>query len=122
MKRNFLYKTTLLIPLALTLFSVIVFAAECKVGDGTGCIPNITFFDNPAQLVGRALQLIQPVAIIGFVFSVVYAGFLKMSAGVNADGDKKAMTIAKAAITGFIIIFMASFITNIIMNLLGVKI
>ena len=122
MKRKFLYKTTLLLPIAFAICSLVLFAATCQIGDGTGCIPNITYFDNPAQVVGRALQLIQPVAIIGFVFSVVYAGFLKMSAGVNADGDKKAMTIAKAAITGFIIIFMASFITNIIINLLGVKI
>lgn len=97
-------------------------ASDCPVGSGTGCIPNITFFDNPAQLVGRALQLMQPVAIIGFVFSVVYAGFLKMSAGVNPDGDKKAMVVAKAAITGFIIIILASFITNMIFSLLGIKI
>lgn len=84
-------------------------------------IDNPTSLTSIGALIAKVSGLVPPFAVLGFIFSVIYAGFVKMTAAGNPEKEAKSMKIAIAAAVGFAIIALAPLIVNIVANILGVN-
>lgn len=85
-----------------------------------GSLPNPTAYpDKITDLISTALKFVFPAAGILLLFYLVLGGFSLMTSG----GDPKAMQSAKAKITsalvGFVIVFAAYWIVQIVGIILG---
>jgi hypothetical protein len=81
----------------------------------------------PAELcdarsaINALSSLILPAAALILLIVLIYAGFTKLTAAGNADQEKKAMEIIKAAIIGFAIIALAGVIVATLGSFFGVQ-
>lgn len=82
-------------------------------------IKNPIDLQNLAELVTRFTSLIIPISVIGFVFCVIYAGYLRMFTGTNPQGEQKSMKVATNAAIGFALIFLANAFVYIVSSILG---
>lgn len=85
------------------------------------CVPNPTLLENIGELLSKLSAIVPPFAVLGFVASVIYAGFIRMTAAGNAEKESKSMKIAIAAAVGFAIIALAIPLVNLLSSFLGVK-
>lgn len=108
-----IYKFFLLI-ISLLVYPNGVLAADDKT------IPSPTGLENIGELITKASDLVAPFAVLGFIGSVIYAGYVRMFALGNAEKEQKAMKIAISAAIGFAIIAMAPLIVEISANLLNI--
>lgn len=99
----------------------------CCISGGSGSddlsptsIPNPTGLENIGQLITRASGITTPFAVVGFIFSVIYAGFVRMTAAGNPEKEAKSMKIAIAAAVGFIIITLAPLFVRVLGSFLEV--
>jgi hypothetical protein len=93
----------------------------CPRSLGSNEIPNPTALESIGDLITKASSLIPPFAILGFVGSVIYAGFVRMTAAGNPEKEAKSMKIAIAAAIGFAIIALAPLLVNLISGFLNVE-
>lgn len=84
-------------------------------------IPNPTGISDIGTLIARVSGLVTPIAVLGFVGSVIYAGYTRMFALGDSEKEKKSMKIATGAAIGFAIIAMAPLIVKIFGGLLKVN-
>ncbi|MFC1780500.1 hypothetical protein ACFLY9_02300 [Patescibacteria group bacterium] len=95
----------------------------CTAGEedlGPTDIPNPTGLKNLGQLIEKASGVVTPLAVVGFIFSVIYAGFVRMTAAGNAEKEAKSMKIAIAAAIGFAIMALAPLLVRVLANFLNV--
>lgn len=111
MKRYF-YNLFLL--LLFVLGTVPVSAAENK-------IPPPTSLGSIGELINKVSGVTTPLAVVGFIFMVIYAGFVRMTAAGSPDKEAKGMKIAVSAAIGFAIIALAPLLVKVIANIIGVK-
>ncbi len=74
-----------------------------------------------SEVLNRFNSLIVPIAVILFVFAIIYGGFIKMTAGFNPTNDAKWMNIMKYASMGISLIFLAVTILYILGGFLGLN-
>jgi hypothetical protein len=86
-----------------------------------GDIRNPTTLQNLGQLITKISGVSTPLAVIGFIFSVIYAGFIRMTAAGNPEKEAKSMKIAIAAAVGFAIIALAPLAVRVLGSLLNVE-
>lgn len=110
----------------LALFSLVskAHAAEVDLGDkftlGIGKPPVSSVYSRPADLVNLIVPNLMVVAGIIFFFMFILAGFKFM--GDSAKGKEEAMNIFKTALIGFILMFAAFWIVQIIKVITGADI
>jgi len=73
-----------------------------------------------AEIVSLLLPYIFVIAGLLLLFSIISGGFSMMTAGDNVDGAKKAKLKITSALIGFVILFAAFWIMQIIEVMLGV--
>jgi len=83
-------------------------------------IQNPTLLDDLGEVISQVSKFVAPVAVLGFIFCVIYAGYVRMFALGNAEKEAKSMKIAISAAIGFAIIALAPVIVRIIGNILKV--
>jgi len=71
--------------------------------------------------IKTATNLIFPLTALGLLASLIYAGFLRITAGGNVEKVKKSNQVISASILGFIIIALSGVIVNTMCALLGVQ-
>ena len=85
--------------------------AQVDALEDTGTTAELS--DEPiASIVGRIIGIFLSVLGIIFLILVIYAGFLWMTAGGNADRVDKAKKILIQSVIGLIIILLSFAITN----------
>ncbi|MBN2015420.1 hypothetical protein JW766_01170 [Candidatus Dojkabacteria bacterium] len=84
-------------------------------------IPSPITLESIGELITKVSGVVTPLAVLGFIFSVIYAGFVRMTAGGNPEKEAKSMKIATAAAVGFAIIALAPLIVKVLASLLGVQ-
>jgi hypothetical protein len=84
-------------------------------------IANPIMLDNIGALISRASIVTTPLAVVGMIFSLIYGGFVKMTALGNAEREQKSKAIWGAAFIGFLMIAFAPVIIRIITSILGVN-
>lgn len=66
-------------------------------------------------------SLIFPLAALGLLTALIYAGFLRISAASNVEKVKRSNQIIQASLLGFVIIVLSGVIVETMCALLGVK-
>lgn len=84
-------------------------------------IQNPITLDNFGALISRASIVTTPLAVVGMIFSLIYGGFVKMTALGNAEREQKSKAIWGAAFIGFLMIAFAPVIISIMTSILGVN-
>jgi len=84
-------------------------------------LPNPTTMENLGGIITKVSGLIPPIAVVGFIGSILYAGFTRMTAAGNAEKEAKSMKIAIAAATGFLIIALAPLIVRLVGWIFGIR-
>ena len=105
----------------LVFFTYFCFIGTVQASATQAEIPNPTGFEQIGAMISQASGLVTPFAILGFIGSVIYAGFVKMTAAGNAEKEAKSMKIATAAAVGFAIIALAPVIVRVVANLLNIN-
>lgn len=77
--------------------------------------------ENVGELINKSSGVVTPLSVVGFIFTIIYAGFTRMTAAGNAEKEAKSMKIAISAAIGFAIMALAPLIVRVITNLLGVE-
>ncbi len=108
-KKSLMFLTTIISTL---IFTKPVYAAKIK---------SPISLTNIGQVITRASGVVTPLAVLGFIFAVIYAGYTRMFALGNPDKEAKSMKIAVAAATGFAIIALAPVIVQVLGKLIGVN-
>jgi len=85
-----------------------------------GTLPSPTGLQNLGELITKASGVTTPLAVVGFIFTVIYAGFVRMTAAGNPDKEGKSMKIAIGAAVGFAIIALAPLFVRIMASLLDI--
>lgn len=88
--------------------------------DTTGQIQSPTNLTTIGEVISNLSKFVAPVAVLGFLGSVIYAGYIRMFAMGNPDKEAKSMKIAVSAAIGFAIIALAPVVVRIIANILHV--
>jgi hypothetical protein len=104
--------TAIICSLVLALSYTPVYAVE---------IANPITITNIGDLISKVSGITTPLAVVGFIFMVIYAGFVRMTAAGNAEKEAKGMKIAVSAMVGFAIIALAPLIVRILASFLGVQ-
>ena len=73
------------------------------------------------ELINQVSGITAPLAALGFIAMVIYAGFVRMTAAGNPEKEAKGMKIAVSAAIGFAIIALAPLLVRVIGNILGVR-
>jgi len=84
-------------------------------------IPNPIRLENLGDLISSLSSFVTPLAVLGFIAMVIYAGYIRMMAAGNPDKEAKSMKVAVAAAVGFAIIALAPLIVKVVGNLIGVE-
>ncbi len=71
------------------------------------------------SFVNRISGLLIPIAIIGFVGAIIYAGYIRLTSNGSSDLEKKSMQTIKSAIIGFLIIFFSGLIMAAVATSIG---
>ena len=79
-------------------------------------------FESLGEIITRASSIVTPLAVLGFIFTVIYAGWIRMTAAGDPEKEKKSMKVAIGAAVGFAIIALAPLIVKLLASLLGVTI
>ena len=82
-------------------------------------IPKITLLDTIGDLITKVSGVVTPLAVLGFIFTVIYAGFIRMTASGNAEKEAKSMKVAVGAAIGFAIIALAPLLVKLLSSLLN---
>jgi hypothetical protein len=72
-------------------------------------------------LISKLSGIVVPLAVLGFIFSVIAAGWVRMTAAGNAEKEAKSMKMAVSAAIGFAIIALAPLIVKVLARLIGVE-
>lgn len=83
-------------------------------------INDVTGLGSIGDLISDISGLVVPFAVLGFIGSVLYAGYTRMFALGDPEKEKKSMKIAVGAAIGFAIIALAPLIVKIAGSLLKV--
>lgn len=78
------------------------------------------FQDFPAA-VATVTSWVRPLAVLVYLGMVIYAGYIRQTAGTDPEKQKKSMQILMYSTTGFILIIAAPLIVNTIAAILGVE-
>lgn len=84
-------------------------------------IPCPSFCCDLPCFIRTATNLIFPLTALGLLASLIYAGFLRLTAGGNVEKVQKSNQVISASIIGFIIIVLSGVIVNTMCALLGVQ-
>ena len=103
------------------LFIIILFTGFTPAFAQDNPIPPPVETTSLGQLISKASGIVTPLAVLGFIAMVIYAGYIRMMAAGSAEKEAKSMQIAVAAATGFAIIAIAPLIVRIVAKLIGVK-
>jgi hypothetical protein len=83
-------------------------------------IPIPTTLVSLGELITKASGITTPLSVVGFIFTVIYAGFVRMTAAGNPDKEGKSMKIAIGAAVGFAIMALAPLLVRILASLLDI--
>jgi hypothetical protein len=72
-------------------------------------------------LITKLSGIVTPLAVLGFIFSVIAAGWVRMTAAGNPEKEGKSMKMAVSAAIGFAIIALAPLIVKVFAKLIGVN-
>jgi hypothetical protein len=84
-------------------------------------LKNPTSLENIGTLITKVSGVVTPLAVVGFIFMVIYAGFVRMTAAGDVEKEKRGMKIAVSAMIGFAIIALAPLLINVLARLIGVS-
>lgn len=98
------------------------------VGEVSASSPNVRPIPNPlsgisnfGDLISRASLITTPLAVVGMIFSLIYGGFIKMTALGNAEKEQKSKAVWGAAFIGFLMIAFAPVIVRVLSSILGIN-
>lgn len=74
---------------------------------------------NLTELGGRISGLFQPIIMLTFLGVAIYGGYVRMTAGADADAEARGIKILTSGIVGFIIIVLAPVIVSLVQQILG---
>jgi hypothetical protein len=80
-----------------------------------------TTISSVGELISKVSGLVAPIAVLGFIASVISAGFVRMFATGNPEKEAKSMKIAVAAAIGFAIIALAPLLVKVFASIIGVN-
>lgn len=75
--------------------------------------------ENIGQIISKISGLITPISVLGFIFTVIYAGFVRMTAAGDPEKEKKGMKIAVGAAIGFAIMALAPLFVKVLARIMG---
>lgn len=74
---------------------------------------------NLTELGARVSGLFQPIIMLTFLGVAIYGGYVRMTAGADADAEARGIKILTSGIVGFIIIVLAPVIVSLVQQILG---
>lgn len=118
-KKIFYYPVSLIVSSLAVLFLLAgsVYADDLEKTE----IPSVIGIGNIGELITKVSGLTIPFAVLGFIASVIYAGFVRMTALGNPEKEAKSMKIAIAAAVGFAIIALAPLLVTLLGNFLDIE-
>jgi heme/copper-type cytochrome/quinol oxidase subunit 2 len=88
---------------------------------GLGNIPNPVKFNSLEEVINTLLGLVRPIVVLVFLGTVMYAGWVRLTAQDNADKVEQSTKIMIAAAIGFAIIVLAPVVVEFVGSLIGVQ-
>lgn len=79
-------------------------------------------FTDVASVVSEALKYVFPIAGLALFFMLIAGGFQLLTAAGNADAVKEGYNKILYAMVGFLIIFVAYWLVQILELILGIKV
>lgn len=95
--------------------------AQAATPTTTYSITNPLALANIADAISRATAFVTPVAVLGFIGCVIYAGFIRLFSQGDAEKEKKSMRIATSGAIGFALVFGAKLILSLVAAAIGVS-
>ena len=84
-------------------------------------IPSPITLGNIGDAITKVSGVVTPLAVLGFIFGMIYVGYLRMFSLGNPEKEQKSVKAALALTIGFAIVALAPVIVNVIAKLIGVK-
>ena len=97
----------------ITIFLSVVFLNILSIEVSAFDVPSPTSLTNFGEVITRVSSLVTPTAVLGFIGSIIYAGYTRMIPG-SSDREEKSMKIAVGAAIGFGIIALAPLLVQIL--------
>lgn len=116
MKNNHFFKFIISIFFYLVLLPNVLIVSAVDVEP----VQNPIGFTKIGEIIGQVGNIVTPIAVLGFIGSIVYAGFTRMTAAGNPEKEKKSMSIAISAAIGFAIIALAPVIVKLVEKFLKI--
>lgn len=101
--------------------SLILLSPSVVFAQSVPQIPNPVNFPDFESIINFVLGLIRPIVLLTLIATLMYGGFIYLTA---RDDDKKvanAKKIMTAAIVGFVIIVLAPVVVQLVGSLLGIR-
>ena len=108
------------IPTVLFISLIFLHAPSPVLANGEK-IPSPITLGSIGELINKVSGLTTPLAVVGFIAMVIYAGLVRMTAAGNPDKEAKGMKIAVSAMIGFAIIALAPLVVKVLARLIGVQ-
>ncbi len=88
---------------------------------GFGNIPNPVKYNSLEEVINTILGLVRPIVVLVFLATVMYAGWVRLTAQDNAEKVEQSTKIMVAAAVGFGIIVLAPVVVEFVGSLIGVQ-
>ena len=85
------------------------------VPDAPPVVVNPLGCETVSECVNRLSGFITPLAVLGFIACIIFAGFTRLTAAGNSDQEAKSMKIATGAAIGFAIITLAPLVVKLVL-------
>jgi len=115
---RFFSKTTVMLVVAVVFvysFTQVAFAQSIP------SIPNPVNFPDFESIINFLLGLIRPIVLLTLIATLMYGGFVYLTAHEDDKKVGNAKKIMTAAIVGFVIVVLAPVIVQLVGSLLGVR-
>ena len=111
--KKYLFLVLILLITVLTSFSSVTYAVEIEN-------PVSNAFRDFATTLTTVTGWIRPLAVIMYLAMLLYAGYVRLTAGADPEKAKKAILIITYSTTGFALIILAPLLVSTIGAILGI--
>jgi len=93
-----------------------VFAQDTTISNPLGDLKTLT------DIVNRFTSFLIPTSVVGFMFCVIYATYIRLFSGGESAKEKLSMKVARNAAIGFFVIFVAGVALQVLGSVLKVNV